>query len=212
MCIRVAIIDDHPLVVRAVERELGAQSDIQVVGKAEHGSRLMNLVHDTLPDVVVLDLAMSEGQFEPVSAIQKLLLRYPQVRVLVLTGQEDATWMRQIIDAGAVGYVLKSDGLSLDLAKSIRTVYEGKRFYSPAVLDKLATNLGVKEMTDKEMAVLVLAADGLSNTAIAQETGLAEQTVCNYLTNIYKKLGVVDEAVNPRVAAVNKARELGWLP
>jgi DNA-binding NarL/FixJ family response regulator len=120
--------------------------------------------------------------------------------------------MRQIIDAGAVGYVLKSDGLSLDLAKSVRTVYEGKRFYSPAVLDKLVTNLGVKELTDKEMAVLALAADGFSNTAIAQESGLAEQTVCNYLTNIYKKLGVVDEAINPRIAAVNKARELGWLP
>jgi two-component system secretion response regulator SsrB len=207
--IRVAIIDDHPLVIKAIENELDVEEDITIVGKADHGSKLLDLVHDTSPDVVILDLGMSEQQFEPVSTVQKLRLRYPKVQVLVLTGNDDKVWMKQLIDQGVLGYVLKSDCLSLHLAESIRTVHQGRTFYSPAVADRLAVDS--RELNDKELVILRLVAEGFSNTAIAQELGSTEQTVSNRLTGIYKKLGVVGEATNSRVAAVNKARELRLL-
>lgn len=200
--------------LKAIQDELSNQPGIQVVGSADHGSELPRLVREYSPDVVILDLGMSGGNFEPISAVRSLLQEYPNVRVLVLTGYDDDVYIRQIVDAGAHGYVLKSDDLSLMLPKGVQRVYEGKRFYSDDVIDKLfAKQKGEAAMlSEQELIVLRLAAEGHSNSRIAQSMKISEKRVRNLLSSVYTKFDIHETvALNVRIAAINKARELGLL-
>jgi DNA-binding NarL/FixJ family response regulator len=122
-------------------------------------------------------------------------------------------WVRGLIEAGALGYVLKSDGLALHLPEGVREIYAGRRFYSPSVSDKYLSSGELALLTDTQSAVLWLVAQGLSNAAIGEQMGVAEKTICNYLSIIYGKLDIRgDASINQRVAAINKARDLGILP
>ena len=214
MPIRVAIIEDHPLMLKAIEKELSIQPQIKVVGTANHGSELARLVRETSPDVVILDLGMTSETFEPITAVRLLLQDHPNVRVLVLTGYDDEIYIRQIIDAGALGYVLKSDDLSLMLPKGVQRVYEGKRFYSDDVVDKLfdQQKSGDILLSEQELIVLRLAAEGLTNNGIAQAMKISEKRVRNLLTKVYTKFDLHEsQETNVRVMAINKARDLGFL-
>ena len=214
MPIRVVVIEDHPLMLKAILDELSSQPSIQVVGTAVHGAELPRLVRETSPDVVILDLGMSGGNFEPISSVRSLLQAYPNVRILVLTGYDDDVYIRQIVDAGAHGYVLKSDDLSLMLPKGVQRVYEGKRFYSEDVVDKLFAKQksDASMLSEQEVIVLRLAAQGHSNASIALSMKISEKRVRNLLSSVYSKLGIHEtEAVNVRIAAINKARDLGLL-
>ena len=212
MPIRVVVIEDHPLMLKAIVQEIDGQDDIWVVDTATHGADLHRLVRESSPHVVVLDLGMSEGEFEPVAAVQSLCQAHPDVQVLVLTGYEGAVWVRELITAGARGYVLKRDDLSLCLPEGIRALCDGRRFYSPSVTEKYFDHKESALLTSQELALLRLAARGLSNARVGQELGLAEKTVRNYFSGIYDKLDVqADGDVNPRVAAINRARDLGLL-
>lgn len=207
MSIRVVVIEDHSLMLKAISQELDAHHDIQVVGKATHGSQLRRLVRETSPDVVVLGLGMATGIFEPITAVEALRRTHPSVQILVLTGYDGGVWLRELIDAGVRGYVFKSDDLSLCLPDGVRTVHRGERFYSPAVTDKYFLYEGTAHLTGQELALLNLAARGLSNVGIGREMGLSEKTVRNYCSNIYGKLGVqTDKDTCSRTAAINKAR------
>jgi NarL family two-component system response regulator LiaR len=200
--------------LKAIQDELSNQASIQVVGSADHGSELPRLVREFSPDVVILDLGMSGGNFEPISAVRSLLQEYPNVRILVLTGYDDDVYIRQIVDAGAHGYVLKSDDLSLMLPKGVQRVYEGKRFYSEDVIDKLfAKQKGEAAiLSEQELIVLRLAAEGHSNAGIAQSMNISEKRVRNLLSSVYTKFDIHETvALNVRIAAINKARELGLL-
>lgn len=214
MTIRVAIIEDHPLVLESITSRLDDEKDIQVVGTATHGAELFNLVRDTSPDVVVLDLGMSSGQqYEPFTAVKTLRQAHPEVQVLVFTGYDEGVWVRGLIEAGAMGYVLKSDGLGLLLPEAVRELHAGRRFYSPSVSDKFFASESAKPLTDAQLAVLRLAAHGYSNASIGEKMGISEKTVCNYLSAIYAKLGIrSDPRINQRVMAINKAHDLGILP
>jgi DNA-binding NarL/FixJ family response regulator len=212
--IRVVVIEDHPLMLKAVLDELSSQPGIQVVGTADHGSKLPRLVRETSPDVVILDLGMSGGNFEPISSVRSLLQEHPNVRVLVLTGYDDEIYIRHIVDAGAYGYVLKSDDFSLALPEGIHRVYAGKRFYSKDVVDILFAEQKPEAavLSEQELIVLRLAAEGHSNASIAQSMKVSEKRVRNLLSGVYSKFGIHEtEAVNVRVAAINKARDLGLL-
>jgi len=200
--------------LKAVLRELCDQADIQVVGTATHGSELQRLVSETSPDVVILDLGMSTGRFEPIAAVRATCQAYPNVQIMVLTGYEDKVWVRELITAGVRGYVLKSDDLSLCLPEGVRQVHRGSRFYSPTVTDKYFAYEDIaSSLTAQELQVLRLAAQGLSNAHIGKELGLAEKTIRNYFSGLYSKLNIqADKNVNPRVSVINVARELGLLP
>lgn len=214
MPIRVIVIEDHPLMLKAVVDVLIAHTGIQVVGTATHGSEMPRLVRETNPDVVVLDLGMSSGNFEPITAIRSVLESHPSLHILVLTGYDDDVLVRAVVSAGALGYVLKSDDLSLQLPKGVERVYLGKRFYSDEVVDKyfsLQKDEDI-ELNDQEQVVLKLVAEGYSNTRIAEAMQVSEKRVRTVLTNIYTKLDIHEtKDVNVRVAAINKARDLGLL-
>lgn len=210
MSIRVVAVEDHPLMLKAITHELDTQDDIDIVGTATHGNALHRLVRETSPDMVILDLGMSGEAFEPISTVRELRQSHPEVQVLVLTGYEDGTLMRKLVDAGARGYVLKSDDLSLCLPDGVRALQAGGRFYSPTVTEMYFAGEGDAGLSERELAILRMAAQGLSSAHIGRALGLAEKTVRNYFSGIYTRLGIAtDGSVNPRVAAVNKARELG---
>lgn len=211
--IRVIAIDDHPLILKMVSEEIDRAGDMQIVGTASHGTKLPTLVREVSPDVVILDLSMSNGIFEPVSAVQQLLQEHPAIKVLILTGNDSPAYIRDLIEAGAMGYVFKFEDLSLELPKAVRTIFSGQRFYSPAVTNILLSESkqpGI-EFSDRELQVLRLMAEGLQNEQIAEIVGVTGKYVRTVLSVVYDKLGLRGE-VNQRVAAVNKARELGLLP
>lgn len=213
MVIRVVVIEDHPLMMKAILDELAAHPGIEVVGKSEHGSRLPRLIRETTPDVVILDLGMADEVFEPVSAVKALRQEHPNVHVLVLTGYDDEIYIRQIVDAGAQGYILKNDNLSLMLPRGVQRVYEGRRFYSEQVVDLLLDKSMENElMTDQELSVLRLLSQGYSNIGIGRSLNVSEKRIRNLLGNIYAKLEVrEDESQNTRVTAINAARARGLL-
>lgn len=213
MLIRIVVIEDHPLMLKAVVDVFANHPQIQVVGTATHGSELPRLVRELSPDVVILDLGMSTGNFEPITAVRSILQDYPHLKILVLTGNNEEIYIRQIVDAGAQGYVLKNDNLSLTLPNGVERVFEGKHFYSEDVMEMLlSTSKNKNLLTQQEIVVLKLAADGLSNASIAQALKVSEKRVRNVLSTIYTKLELREnEAINVRIAAINKARELELL-
>jgi DNA-binding NarL/FixJ family response regulator len=214
MPIRVIVIEDHPLMLKAIVDVLNSHGGIQVADTANHGSELPRLVREVSPDVVILDLGMSTGNFEPISAIQSVMEANPSLRILVLTGYDDEILVKAIIAAGVLGYVLKSDDLSLQLPLGVERVYLGKRFFSPDVVDKYFALQKYEdvELNDQELGVLRLVSQGYANTRIARTMGISEKRVSAVLTNIYTKLDVHEtKETNVRVAAINKARELGLL-
>jgi DNA-binding NarL/FixJ family response regulator len=212
--IKVLVIEDHHLLLQAVVDQLSSEPDIKIVGTSNKGSQVHQLVQASSPDVVVLDLGMSTEVFEPISAVRQLRQNHPKVQILVLTGYDDPLYMREITKAGARGYLLKSDHFSMNLPQAVRAVYEGQRHYSSAVVDKLLSGENdLHDFTDQELTVIRLLAKGLVNEKIGEAIGVSERRVRNILTGVYAKMGIRDEkGVNPRVAVVVKAREMGLMP
>jgi two-component system invasion response regulator UvrY len=211
--IRVIAIDDHELILSAIAEELSKQDDIELVGTADHGSQLHDLVREKSPDVVLLDLGMAGEVFDPISSVKTLLQEHPKVHVLILTGFLEPAYIQYLIEAGASGYIFKNDKFSGSLSQAIRTVFDGEQFYSPSV-QKILLGKGKKipKFTNQELRVLQMVSDGYTNTRIGEALGVSEYRIKNILTNIYPQLGIEEsEDINMRIVLINKIRELGLL-
>lgn len=212
MAIRVIAVEDHPLMLKAIRDELTHDPDIEIVGELNHSFELAKLVHEKRPDVLVLDLSLSGETFDPVSTVRNLSQAHPHLHILILTGFDDALLIHSVIEAGALGYILKNDDLSMKLCEAVRDVSQGKAFYSDQVVHKLITVAKQGLLTNQEVATLRLVATGLTNHEIALGMKVSVKRVRNIMINIYDKLDVRGEGnVNQRIASVNKARELGLL-
>ncbi len=212
MPIRVIAIDDHPLILKAITDLLKEHPDIQMAATSTQGSHLLKLVREHRPDVAIVDLGMSGDPFDPISAVRQVHEECPATKVMVLTGYDDGMWMRELVKAGASGYMLKSDDFSLSIPTAIRALALGRKFFSPGVTDKLIDN-DMDRLTPRELSVLNLLAQGLATAAIAQNLGVSEKRVRNLLVIICDKLAIDRaEGIAPRVAAIKKAREMGLIP
>ena len=139
--------------------------------------------------------------------------QFPNVKVLILTGYDEGLWVRELVKAGASGYMLKSDDFSLSIPQAIRAVYQGGKFFSPGITDKLLDNSYDDKLTERELSVLNLLSQGLTTEAIANTLGVSEKRVRNLLVSICDKLDVDrSDGVALRITAINKARELGLIP
>jgi DNA-binding NarL/FixJ family response regulator len=212
MTIRIIAIDDHPLILKALADLLKEHTDIQLVATSNQGSQLLKLVREKEPDIAIVDLGMSSEPFDPISSIKTLHEQYPQVKVLILTGYDDGLWVRELVKAGASGYMLKSDDFSMSIPQAIRALYRGGKFFSPGIADQLLDHGLDQPLTARELSVLNLLAQGLATEAIASQLGVSEKRVRNLLVSICDKL-VVDrgEGISLRIAAINKARKLGLI-
>ncbi len=205
--IRVALIDDHPLILKIVRQELSRELDIQIIWESQDSVEMMTRIAREVPDVLVLDLSFSGQAFEPVAAVRDLQARFPHTAILILTGHDDPVWIEELLRAGAKGYVIKSEDFSLRLADAVRTVAQGRTFLSPSAALGLSAAHRRHTLTARERSILRLAAQGLSNSEIAETLGIANPTVRNHISNIYSKLGV-----DNREAAIRAAQSLRELP
>ena len=170
------------------------------------------MVREKNPDVLVLDLSLAGENFDPVTTVRNLTQSNPTLHILILTGFNDPLLMHALIEAGALGYILKNDDLSMQLPNAVKAVYSGRPFYSAQVVQRLNTLANSLKLTGQELSAVRLLAEGLTNDDIASAMKVSEKRVRNILTSLYAKLEVSgDKNINLRVASVHKARELGLL-
>jgi DNA-binding NarL/FixJ family response regulator len=185
--ITVLLVDDHALVRRGFRRLLEDDPTIAVVGEASDGEEAIQLVGELSPQVVVMDAAMPGTG--GLAATRAILASAPAVRILMLSMHSEETLVRQAMDAGARGYVLKN-ALDLDLAAAVKRVAAGEIVLDPAAARAAALVGERNRLTPRELEVLQLICDGLSNRAIAAKLDLSVNTVAVHRANIMNALGV----------------------
>ena len=185
--ITVLLVDDHALVRRGFRRMLEDDVALAVVGEASNGEEAVARFSDLRPAVVVMDSAMPG--LSGIAATRAILASHPDARILMLSMHSEETLVRQALDAGARGYVLKS-ALDLDLAAAIKRVYAGEQVVDPAVAGESASGEARTRLTTRELEVLQLICDGLSNKEIAVRLGLSANTVAVHRAHIMNALGV----------------------
>jgi two-component system, NarL family, response regulator LiaR len=191
--IRVLIVDDHIVVREGLRAFIGTQAGIEIIGEAENGFQAVELTALLKPDVVLMDLVMAG--MDGIQATQKIKQDNPAARILVLTSFADDDKVFPAIKAGALGYLLK-DSTPQQLLQAIQDVYHGVSSLHPLVANKLIRELNRppdlpptrEPLTARELAVLELLAQGLSNTIIAEKLTLSEWTVRTHISNILSKL------------------------
>ncbi|ASS53312.1 response regulator [Rhizobium leguminosarum] len=186
--ITIAIVDDHPLFREGVSRSLSEIDDFVVVGEGASADDAATLAASHRPDVLLLDVSMPGGGID---AIPEILARSPQTKVLMLTASEEVDPLIAALRRGAAGYVVKGIG-SRGLAEAIRTVVGGSRYISPSMRAKvIETSLFVERtsLTARELEVIGLVAEGLSNKHIGRRLNLQEKTIKHHMTEILSKLG-----------------------
>jgi len=185
--ITVLLVDDHALVRRGFRRLLEDDPSIAVVGEASNGQEAIQLVRELSPQVVVMDAAMPGTG--GLAATRAILAAAPDVRILMLSMHSEETLIRQAMDAGARGYVLKN-ALDLDLAAAVTRVAAGEIVLDPAAARVAALTGERSRLTPRELEVLQLICDGLSNRDIAARLELSVNTVAVHRANIMNALGV----------------------
>ena len=184
--ISVLIVDDHALVRRGFRRLLEDDPSIAVVGEAGNGEEAVRMVEALKPDVVVMDAAMPGTG--GLAATRAILARDPTTKILMLSMHSEETLVRQALESGARGYILKN-ALDLDLAAAVTRIAAGETVVDPLVLPEPAGGAR-NRLTPRELEVLQLICNGLSNRAIAAKLGLSANTVAVHRANIMNTLGV----------------------
>jgi DNA-binding NarL/FixJ family response regulator len=222
--IRVLLVDDQPLFREGLRTLLSLQPDLDIVGEAGNGEEAAQLAERLRPDVILMDVQMP--MLDGVAATRRIRAALPDSRIIMLTTFDDDEHVFDGLRAGAVGYLLK-DAPSAKLTEAIRAAARGESFLQPSVAAKVVAEFArltdapspkpseipeagrrgqplIEPLSDRELEILRLLAEGQSNKEIAAALVIAEGTVKNHVTNVLGKLGVRD-----RTQAALKARELG---
>ena len=185
--ITVLLVDDHSLVRRGFRRMLEDEKDIDVVGEAGDGEEAVKLAKSLRPKVVVMDSALPG--MNGLQATREITEEHPETIVLMLSMHSESTWVRQAIDSGAKGYILKN-ALELDLGSAIRKVAAGETVFDPQVEQRSALKGERTALTPRELEVLQMIVDGKSNKEIATALDLSANTVAVHRANIMNTLGI----------------------
>ncbi|HET9496367.1 MAG TPA: response regulator transcription factor [Chloroflexia bacterium] len=194
--ISVVIVDDHAIVRQGLRTYLETHSDIEVMAEASNGSEAVEVAREKLPDIVLMDLVMPV--MDGVEATRAVTAASPSTRVIVLTSFSEDEKVFASIKAGAQGYLMK-DVLPSELVRAIRTVHRGEAQLDPEIARKLMQEFTnpqpttpKHDLTDRELEVLRLIAQGKSNKDISDELVLSEKTVKTHVSNILQKLHLSD--------------------
>lgn len=186
--ITILLVDDHSLVRRGFRRILEDEPDMEVVGEAADGAEAVRLASDLHPQVVVMDCALPG--MNGLDATRAILGDAPNTAVLMLSMHSESTWVRQAIDVGAKGYILKN-ALDLELGAAVRKIAAGETVFDPQVEQRAALkgerNSG---LTPRELEVLQMIVDGKSNKEIAMALELSANTIAVHRANIMNTLGI----------------------
>ncbi|MGE5748459.1 MAG: response regulator [Gemmatimonas sp.] len=201
--ITIVTADDHPLIREGLAAVLGAQESLQVVAEAANGEEAIEAYARLHPDIVLMDLRMPV--MDGLTATRAILAEDPDARIIVLTTYDGDEDIHRALAAGARGYLLK-DMLRTDLLGVIREVSRGRRGIPAPVAARLAEHTPHIGLTPRELEVLRLVADGLTNAQVAERIGRTEGTVKVHLKNILQKLDAKD-----RTEAVTTALRRGFI-
>jgi two-component system, NarL family, response regulator LiaR len=205
--IRVCVADDHAVVRQGLRAFLSSQPDIEVVGEAATGTQAIALAGELSPDVVIMDLLMPD--VDGFTATRQIRDTCPETRVIILTSYAAEGQVLRALRAGACSYLLK-DAEAGEIAAAIRKAVQNRPVTAPAIGSTVARRLarrpseqvaGLAQLTDRELEVLRLIADGLSNAVIAARLFIGEGTVKTHVASILRKLQVADRT---------KAAALAW--
>jgi DNA-binding NarL/FixJ family response regulator len=186
--ITVLLVDDHSLVRRGFRRMLEDEPDMEVVGEAGDGEESIKLAKQLHPQVVVMDCALPG--MNGLQATRQIIEDSPETAVLMLSMHTESTWVRQAIEAGAKGYILKN-AMDLELGAAIRKVAAGEKVFDPQV-EQRSVLKGERNaaLTQRELEVLQMIVDGKSNKEIATALDLSANTVAVHRANIMNSLGI----------------------
>jgi two-component system, NarL family, response regulator LiaR len=201
--IRVILVDDHLQIHRVVQVILGATHDIKLVGQAANGQEGITLCEQYQPDIVLMDVVMPV--LDGIEATKVLHERLPAMKILVLSSFQDHESVYAMLRSGAVGYLTKAS-LAEDLAETIRATFQGKMVFSSEIGAHLVSPPQPTvnfHLTDRELEVLVLLAEGLTNQQTALNLSISQSTLKFHMNNIFEKLGVQTRSEALVLAAKN---------
>ena len=199
--IRILTVDDHPLLREGICAIIEAQPDMALVGEAANGAEAVAAWRNLRPDVTLMDLQMPG--LDGLGAIRAIRKEHPQARILVLTTYDGDAQALATLKAGAAGYLLKS-AMRKELLETIRVIHAGRRHVPADIAQEIALHATDDPLSDREIAVLGLVAQGKANKEIAWLLSLSEDTIKAHLKNIFAKLDVGD-----RTSAVTVALRRG---
>ncbi len=207
--VRILLADDHPIVREGLQALLETQPDFEVVGEAANGHEVLRLAQELQPDIILLDLEMPI--MDGVEATRRLHQHHPSFRIIVFTAFDNDERIIHAVQAGAVGYLLK-DAPRKDIFHAIRVAMEGGSLLQPVVASKLLRHMGQQHippyeaLTERELEVLNLLAQGMPNKEIAAHLVISERTAKFHVSSIMGKLGATN-----RTEAVSLAAQKGLI-
>lgn len=197
--IRLLLVDDHKVVRLGLRALLEAEADIEVLGEATTAAEGMRMAGQLQPTLVLMDIRLPDQN--GIAACRQIRQRWPLIQVLMLTSFADEDLVLEAIDAGAAGYVLKQLDTT-DLVSAVRAVGRGDAILDPAVTQKVlarvrcakyeAQSLAFRDLSERELQVLALVAEGKTNAEIADALILSEKTVRNHVSTILSKIGLTN--------------------
>jgi DNA-binding NarL/FixJ family response regulator len=211
--VRIILADDHTVLRQGLTLLINKQPDMEVVGDAGDGPSAVRLAQELKPDLIVMDVSMPE--MNGLEATKQLKKALPQIKILPLTRHNDSSYLQQLLQAGADGYVLKQSSAD-ELIHAIRAVLAGGTYLDPTVAAKVVTSFAGRlsnwtiertgVLTDREAEILRLIARGHSNKEIATSLGLSVKTIEAHKAHSMKKLGLRN-----RIEIIRYAMLSGWL-
>jgi len=212
--IRIALADDHPIVLAGLCNLIEAEGDFELVGKSATGQAALKIIREQQPDVAIVDISMPE--INGIALARRMTEECANVRVVILTLYEERSFLRQALAAGAKGYVLKRSAAE-NLVRAVRVVQLGEMYVDPAVADEIRDNVSapadtvrqignILGLTERESSVLKFSARGLTIKEIAGRLELSAKTVETYKARAIEKLGL-----KTRAEVVRFASAQGWL-
>lgn len=212
--IKLLIADDHALIREGLKRMLEFEEDLSFLGESRNGKELLEIIKVEVPNIVLLDMNMPlMGGIETLREIKK---SYSNIKVIMLTVENDRSTIQKAIETGADGYVLK-DSAGEEIVNAIRTVNDGGQYIDKSLVNilfsalrgngKIENNI-LNTLTNRELEILSKISEGYSNKEIGEELFISEKTVKNYATKIFKKIGVEDRVQATILALKNKIGDL----
>jgi DNA-binding NarL/FixJ family response regulator len=196
---RIIVIDDHPLIRFAFTQLIDKEEELSCVGQADGADDGIELVRETMPDLVVLDLGLGDGDgFKVMDSLKK---EYPELRFLIVSRHTDPLLAERALHAGAYGFISKEEDPEIFI-KAIRTVLGGSKYVGPILSDRVARRMmenqaegrkgGLDSLSTRELQILRLLGEGKNNKQIAGELGVSSKTIDTHRENIKHKLGIGD--------------------